>query len=134
MYVDKHVLCNISLTHFVSLYFPTGADFTSTTFTFKVGGESIEMGTFLVRLENVTIDDDIVETEQSFALIAEIGDDVPENFTCFQRKIGDPDCFERTGITEIRIVDNDGKSKVYYLVDHITHLDLLSFSSYDNWI
>ena len=52
-------------------------------------------------------DDNIDEFMQSFAVVAEIGPDVPDNFTCFQRQAGLQDCFGRHGATEIRIVDND---------------------------
>ena len=62
-----------------------------------------------VPLWNITIDDDVDEIEQSFALIVEIGDDVPDRFTCFQIYVHDTDCFGRTGATEIRIKDNDRK-------------------------
>ena len=56
----------------------------------------------------MVIDDDVNEIEQSFALVAVLGDDVPDNFACFQRQVGDTECFGRTGATEIKIVDNDG--------------------------
>ena len=58
----------------------------------------------------MVIDDDVNEIEQSFALVAEIGDDVPDRFACFQRQVGNTECFGRTGATEIKIVDNDGMS------------------------
>ena len=109
----QHVLVYYMCVTFIQLLytqlFSTGADFYDETFTFKVDGESTEMGLFLIRLENVTIDDDIDESEQSFVLVAELGDDVPENFVCFQRQMSDTQCFGRTGSTEIRIMDNDGK-------------------------
>ena len=54
------------------------------------------------------IDDNVNEIEQSFALIAELGN-VPESFVCFQRQVGDTECFGRRGATEIKIVDNDCK-------------------------
>ena len=89
----------------------TGADhdFTDMTFNFTVEGTDIELGVFRIKLEDIIIDDDVHEIEQSFALIAEIGDDVPDRFACFQRQVGDTECFNRTGATEIRIMDNDGK-------------------------
>ena len=58
------------------------------------------------------IDDDIDEYEQSFAIVAELGPDVPDtpfNFTCFQLQAGETDCFGRRGATGIRITDNDRK-------------------------
>ena len=79
------------------------------TFNFMVEGASTELGVFEIELENITHDDDIDEIEQSFALVAEIGDDVPDSFACFQGQVGDRACLGRTGATEIRIMDNDGK-------------------------
>ena len=67
------------------------------------------MGLFTIGLDGLAIDDDINEIEQSFALVVQLGDDVPDNFTCFQRHLGDSECFGRTGVTEIRITDNDRK-------------------------
>ena len=65
---------------------------------------------FSVLEEFFTIfDDDIDEDEQSFALVAEIGPDVPENVSCFQLGVGRTECFGRRGATEIRIIDNDRK-------------------------
>ena len=84
---------------------PTGADFVDTTFTYTVQGINRELGIIRIELNNITYDDDI---EQSFALVAEIGDDVPDSFACFQRHVGETDCFNRTGATKIRIMDNDG--------------------------
>ena len=52
--------------------------------------------------------------DQSFALIGVVGDDVPDGFSCFQRRTGDPLCFDRTGGTTIKIEDNDGKDLLYF--------------------
>ena len=68
------------------------------------------------------IDDDIDEIEQSFAIVAEIGDDVPEYMRCFQTQVGDTDCSGRFGATEIRINDND-RTSIYTL--YITHSESL---------
>ena len=54
------------------------------------------------------------EVEQSFVLIARLGDDVPDRFACFQRQVGDTGCFGRIGATEIKIVDNDRKLVISY--------------------
>ena len=70
-----------------------------------------------------TVDDDeLNEVEQSFALTAEIGDDVPSNCyvagvglsdcSCFQTQVGETECFGRSGATAIRITDNDCKNIV----------------------
>ena len=56
---------------------------------------------------NVT-DDDIDETVKRFALVAQLGRDVPDRFACFQRHIGDTECFGRGGATEIIFFDDDG--------------------------
>ena len=55
--------------------------------------------------------DRINEVEQSFALIAEIGPDVPDSFVCFQIE-QDGECIlnGRKGATLIRIVDDDSKN------------------------
>ena len=81
----------------------TGADFADMTFNFTVEGTDIELGVFRIKLEDITIDDDVHEIEQSFALIAEIGDDVPERLACFQRQVGDTECFNRTGATKLEL-------------------------------
>ena len=54
------------------------------------------------------------EIKQSFALVAVLGDDVPDRFACFQKQFGDTDCFGRTGATSITIVDNDGMFSVIF--------------------
>ena len=88
------------------LFFLTGDDFTDTMFTFKVEGENTEKGVLLITLDNITIDDDIDEIEQTFALVVEIGDDVPSSFTCFPGQVSDTGCQRRTG-ARIGIIDND---------------------------
>ena len=69
------------------------------------------------------VDDDIDEDEQSFVIVAEIGDDVPDelaigaktgfdtsvNISCFQLGVGRTTCHGRRGATKIRIDDNDCK-------------------------
>ena len=68
------------------------------------------------------VDDNINEVEQSFAIVAEIGSDVPNNCfvegvglsdcSCFQTRFSETQCFGsgRSGATAIRIIDNDRKS------------------------
>ena len=53
-------------------------------------------------------DDDVDEDEQSFALVVEIGPDVPDGVSCFQIS-NDTECYGQRGATEIRIIDNDCK-------------------------
>ena len=56
----------------------------------------------------VTDDGDPSEIQESFALVTQLGSDVPDSFTCFQRVVDDTECFGRTGVTEIIIFGNDG--------------------------
>ena len=96
----------------------TGVDFVSTPFQMTINAteknppgpifEDIQQDDPVPRF--MVIDDDVNEIEQSFALVAVLGDDVLDDFACFQRLVGDIECFGRTGATEIRIVDNDGVS------------------------
>ena len=54
------------------------------------------------------VDDNIDEDRQSFAIVAEIGPDVPDGVSCF--KIAEEaDCFGRRGAIRIKILDNDRK-------------------------
>ena len=93
-----------------------GVDFT-TVLTSVTVPASISGGiqTFQLPQFYTVIDDNIDEFEQSFALIVEIGPDVPTNChegadcSCFQTILGDSNCYGRTGATEIRIRDNDCK-------------------------
>ena len=59
------------------------------------------------------VDDNINEPVQSFAIVAEIGEDVPENISCFKTKIS-PHCYGRQGATEIVIGDNERKYGVFH--------------------
>ena len=52
-------------------------------------------------------DDDINEIEQRFALVGELGLEVPDEFTCFRVTFGEAVCRGRVGTTGIRIRDND---------------------------
>ena len=86
-------------------------DFSGSPVTITVPADSI---TFQIPPSNmsslITINDDnIDEDDQSFAIVAEIGPDVPENISCFQTTVGATSCFGRRGATEIRITDNDRK-------------------------
>ena len=54
---------------------------------------------------NVT-DDNVNEIEQSFAVMAEVGADVPDGISCFQTQDRETN---RSGATEIGIEDNDRK-------------------------
>ena len=58
--------------------------------------------TFTVPEFFTIVDDNMEENEESFAVVAEIGLDVPENSSCLK-------CLVRQGATEIKIIDNDRK-------------------------
>ena len=65
------------------------------------------------------------EITQSFALVAVLGNDVPDSFACFQRYVYDTDCFGRTGATSINIADNDGMfSGIYFKKESVVKLQL----------
>ena len=80
--------------------------------------------TYIIEKFFTVVDDDLNEVEQSFALIAELGDDIPSNCfvemvglsdcRCFQTQEGELVCFGdgRSGATKIRITDNDSKNIV----------------------
>ena len=94
--------------YYDSLSFLTG-DFTDTSVTIEVPAARtvFEVPNFFE-----VIDDDINENEQSFAIVAELGPDVPDtpfNFSCFQFKVRGTECFGRSGATKITITDNDRK-------------------------
>ena len=55
------------------------------------------------------IDDDIVEVEQFFALVAKLGEDVLDETSCFQIDYRQTECFGRYGAVELRIIDDEGK-------------------------
>ena len=89
--------------------FPMFSVFFSDDFTAEVIRETVPAGslTFTVPEFFRIVDDNIDEDEQSFAIVAEIGDDVPDGISCFQLGVGLTECFGRRGATEIRITDND---------------------------
>ena len=79
--------------------------------------------TYTIEKFFTVVDDDLNEVEQSFALIAELGDDIPSNCfvvmegfgrdcRCFQIQDGETECSGdgQSGATEIRITDNDRKN------------------------
>ena len=85
-------------------------DFSDQPITVEVPAHS---RTFRVTEFFTIVDDDIDEDEQSFAIVAEIGPDVPENIGCFQTGLRDAECHGRRGATEIRITDNDRELFTY---------------------
>ena len=51
--------------------------------------------------------DNVNEIEQRFALVVELGPEIPDNFACFRVVFGEAECRGRVGATGIRIRDND---------------------------
>ena len=85
---------------------PIGDDFTDVNLTITIPPtEDKSTGVFIVPEVFTATDDDINEIDESFALVAQLGSDVPDSFTCFQSVFGDMECFGRTGVTEIIIFD-----------------------------
>ena len=76
------------------------------------------------------VDDEINEAEESFALVATVGDDVSatcdvngiiSECSCFQTGV---ECFGQSGATQIRISDNDRKYNIHY---HLLSMLVLFF-------
>ena len=109
-------------------YLCPGEDFTDTpiSITIPANREAFDIPAFF----NISADN-IDEYEQSFALVAEIGQDVPENTSCFQSAVS-LGCFGRRGATEIRITDIDRKLYVLTKINMI--LPLFFRLSHDHWI
>ena len=102
----------LSLSSFPSLLFSLPSlsdlpypDFSNATINVTIPAHRtlFEIPTFFT-----TIDDNVDEDEQSFAIVAEILD-VPENISCFQTSPGTIPCYGTQGATIIRITDNDRK-------------------------
>ena len=100
-----------------------GADFSEQCTDITVpAAETAGSQTYTIEKFFTVVDDDVNEVEHSFAMTAEIGDDVSSNCfvdgvglsdcSCFQTPIGEIECFGtgRSGATEIRITDNDHKN------------------------
>ena len=104
MYIMFSYSCTCIYILYTMIIF-TGTDFTSDPFTVRI---SAGMTKFVLP-DNFLVDDDVNEIEQDFALIGELGTDVPDSFACFQRRMGDErGCIAgRTGATTIQIIDND---------------------------
>ena len=102
MYASQLLPFNL---HFSHSFLPSGDDFTNEplTITIPANRRSYTIETFF----NIS-DDNLDEDEQSFAIVADIGPDVPDGVSCFQTGVS-PSCFGRLGATEIRITDNDRK-------------------------
>ena len=110
MYASQLLPFNL---HFSHSFLPSGDDFTNEplTITIPANRRSYTIETFF----NIS-DDNIDENEQSFAIVAEIGPDVPDGVSCFQTGEGVTQCFGRRGATEIRITDNDRRFLHLYIL------------------
>ena len=84
----------------------TGTDFSNRRTSFTIPANS---QTYVIPQFFTIVDDNIDEDQQSFAIVAEIGSDVPDGVSCFQIATGDTDCHGRRGAVEIKITDNDRK-------------------------
>ena len=100
-----------------------GIDFSNSSITVTVpAATTLGTQTYTIQRFFNVVDDKINELEQSFAIVAEIEDDVTYNCyvggvglsdcSCFQTQVGEIQCF---GATEIRITDNDCKK--YYVMN-----------------
>ena len=92
--------------HKSMLNFYTGSDFTTPTITVTVPASS---GTYQLPQFFSVVDDSSNELDQLFAVVAEVGPDVPEGTSCFKVNEYDTSCFGRRGATRIIIKDNDRK-------------------------
>ena len=105
-----------------------GVDFSNMAMTFTVPGNVNE---FIIPNFFTVVDDEVNEISQSFALVAELGLDVPDDLACFQIIAGTAQCLGtgRLGATEIRITDNDGR---LFLLQHTLQF-YHDYYSYGHW-
>ena len=90
------------------LYFLSGDDFIDEPLTITVPAN---LQRYTIQQFFDVVDDNIDEDRQSFAIVAELGPDVPDGVSCFKVAEGDTVCFGRRGAIQIRIIDNDRKLK-----------------------
>ena len=90
------------------LYFLSGDDFTDEPLTITVPANRQR---YTIQQFLNAVDDNIDEDRQNFAIVAEIGPDVPDRVSCFKIAEGETACFGRRGAIQIRIIDNDRKLK-----------------------
>ena len=73
--------------------------------------ENISSGSDMVQIPEFTLFDDcLTEENESFVIVAEIGSDVPDDFTCFKIADGASNCYGRLGATEVKIIDYESKT------------------------
>ena len=90
--------------------FSVDDDFSSSTIIVTVpANQNQGVQTFQLPKFFTVIDDNINEPDQVFAVIAEVGQDVPENYCCLLLYAGATDCFVGGGAARIIIKDNDRK-------------------------
>ena len=102
MYASQLLPFNLYYSH---SFLPSGDDFTNEPLTITVPAN--QRSYTIEQFFNIS-DDNIDEDEQSFAIVAEIGPDVPDGVTWFQSPVS-TGRLGRLGATEIRITDNDRK-------------------------
>lgn len=99
-----------------------GVDFIDRTHQITVPASNVfGIETFQLPQFLSVIDDNIDESDQIFALVAEVGMDVPTNLTCFKLHSADGNCHGQFGATEIIVRDNDCKfvlSNLYHTGDN----------------
>ena len=110
MYASQLLPFNL---HFSYSFLPSGDDFTNEPLTITVPAN--RRSYTIEQFFNIS-DDNIDEYEQSFAIVAEIGRDVPDGVSCFQTYVGETQCVARLGATEIRITDNDRRFLHLYIL------------------
>ena len=89
--------------HFIS----SGKDFFISNVTLSPPQYTI---TYILPIFFKSVDDEVNEIEQSFAVIAHIGDDVPLDVGCFKVTNEATECFGRYGAFKVNIIDDDGKN------------------------
>ena len=111
--------CKYSLKPTLSLPFVLDADFSENEILIVVPAGSQKH--YITQFFTI-VEDNIDEPEQSFAIVAEIGDDVPESISCFKVTGGSTDCNGRRGATEIIINDRKYCGFYYYCLVLLTPL------------
>ena len=110
MYTSQLLPFNLYFSH---SFLPSGDDFTIEPLVITIPANRRSYTT--EHFFNIS-DDNIDENEQRFAIVAEIGPDVPDGVSCFQTYVGATECHGRRGATEIRITDNDRRFLHLYIL------------------
>ena len=102
----------ISLTELDGAYFIVAdVDFVNASVTVEVPPSAKVYGFETVHLPQffTVFNDDVDEHMQTFAIVAEIGGDVPDGVGCFMINSTHPHCYGRRGAITIEIIDNNRK-------------------------